>query len=319
MPHRDISTNSIFVHQRDADTIIVKLGDVGAPESGPQLDNMVGTPSHLPPELFDKRTWDRQSILSQYTTAGDIWDLGAVLAQLVCGLPDAAKVYEGDGKLWCQAITRRLAEHFQNSKDPLAHFLLELMLHMRPEDRKEAWDCHERSQLLRLGPNEAAETMDSQTESEVGESEGGESEGGESEGGESEEGESDGADSEDTDGSAEETIIETVSVGRDNPAHNMTALLTPDPSSPSTAGDSNGGTSTPRASLRSDAPSPPSASQMERFYALVNEPAHSLFGESIFADSSADEGSDLLNDSDSDAARSPSARELASTVPQKRT
>lgn len=313
MPHRDISTNSIFVHQREADTIVVKLGFVGAPESGPQLDNMVGTPSHLPPELFDERTWDRQWILSQYTTAGDVWNLGAVLAELVCGLPDPAKVYKGDGKLWCQAIAHRLAEHFRQSKDPLAFFLLELMLRMRPEERKDAWDCYKRSQLLRLGRPEAAETMDSQTESEEGEGEGNEG---------------DGADSEDTDGSEAETITETESVGRDNPAHNMTALPTPDPSSPSMAGNSNGGTEMTRASLRSDAPSPPSASEVERLNAVVNEPTQSLFGESIFAASSTD-------DSDSDTLGVPSARgepetgtsdrdtarwhDLPSTVPQKRT
>lgn len=65
MAHRDISTSSIFVHQRNADTIFVKLGDVGAPESEPHLDNRVGAPSHHPPELFDERTRDRQSILSR--------------------------------------------------------------------------------------------------------------------------------------------------------------------------------------------------------------------------------------------------------------
>lgn len=208
-----------------------------------------------------------------------------MLAELVCGLPDPAKVYEGDGKLWCQAITCRLAEHFQKSKDPLALLLLELMLRIRPEERREAWDYHERSQLLRLGPPEAAETMDSQTESERGESE---------------VYEGDGSESEDSDGSEVVTITETESVGRYNPAHNMTALLMPDPSSPSIAGDSNGGTETPRASLRSDAPSPPSASQMARFYAL--EPTRSLFGESIFADYSAAEDSNLIIDSDSDTA-----------------
>ncbi|KAK3321490.1 hypothetical protein B0T19DRAFT_445249 [Cercophora scortea] len=319
MTHRDISTNSIFIHHRDSDAIVVKLGDVGVPESGPQLDDMFSTPTHLAPELFEEKAWNRQSILTGYNKAVDIWALGAVLAEIVCGLPDFAKEYEGNGKQWCEAITRRLGDHLEKTKDPLASLLLNFMLRTRPEDRKEAWDCHERSQLLCGGLLRAPEINGSQNESHDSESQENDSQENESQENEiqeneSQENEGEWAGNEDTDsdegGSGVGAITETGSVRRQNQPHNTATLLTPNRTSPSISGDSNGGNEAPsQAFQRSDAPSPPTASQMRGISPPMDEPIYtnSDFGESIFAESTIEEESGL-NDSGPDASTSLSAQ-----------
>jgi hypothetical protein len=79
-----------------------------------------------------ERSWEPVVILSQYTTAANIWAFGPVVADLVCGLPNFVKDYKSDGKLWCEPISRRLLHHFQKNKDPLALVLSELTLRVRP-------------------------------------------------------------------------------------------------------------------------------------------------------------------------------------------
>ncbi|KAI1313153.1 kinase-like domain-containing protein [Xylaria venustula] len=339
--HRDISTKSTFVHHRGTDAIVIKLGDVGAPESGPDVDG----PTHLAPELFGESPSGQPPVMDRYTSAADVWALGAVLAELVCGLPDV----ESDGWVWCGAITRRLRDNFEKTTDQLAHFLLEHMLRLKPEDRKEARHCYQRSLLLHDGPPAGGVTMgtvDAVGDARVSDGEENETEGSEreenegSEENESEEDSSGTSDSEDDDASEVETVVEAEPpAARGNRAHNTLELLTPAATSVS-ASDDDGGAETPQAFGRSDAPSPSTTAAAERrIYELINEPTASLcgesgFGESIFDDSTVDIESIRVDDSDlihepgtSGAAatgggdrdsRSVASSALASTVPQKR-
>ncbi|RKU48064.1 hypothetical protein DL546_008178 [Coniochaeta pulveracea] len=334
MVHRHICTNSIFVHRRGTDAIAVKLGDVGVPESGPDLY----APSHLAPELFNASTSGQSPVLDRYTSAADIWALGAVLAELVCGLPDVDE--ETNGWAWCGAITRRLRDNLEKTKDQLAHFLLELMLPVTPEDRKEAGHCYQRSLLLH-GPPAGGVTMgtadaagDARASDDDHESEGRDGERNESEENESEENGSEASDSED-DVSEAETVIEAEPpAARDNRAHNTLELMTPAATSVSASND--GGAETPQTFGRSDAPSPSTtaaAAERQRISAAINEPTYSLFGwsvsgESSFGESTTDRESgtddefDLVHEPQTGGGggdgRSVASGALASTVPRKR-
>ncbi|KAK4196398.1 hypothetical protein QBC40DRAFT_183589 [Triangularia verruculosa] len=330
MVHRDICTNSIFVHRRDTDAIAVKLGDVGVPMSGPNL----GAPSHLAPELFEESLPGHPPVLERYTSAADIWALGAVLAELVCGLPDVDR----DGWLWCEAITQRLQSNIEKTKDELAHFLLRHMLQLLPEERMEAGACYQRSLLLHDGPPAGGVTTgtadavgDTRASDEDHESAGSEREMNESEQNESEENSSEASDSED--GVSEvETVVEAAApAARDVRAHNTLELMTPAATSASASDD--GGAETPQTLGRSDAPSPSTtaaAAERRRISAVINEPTASLFGESIFdestedGESSMDDEFDLIHEPETEAGtgggdgRSVASGALASTVPQKR-
>ncbi|KLU90070.1 CAMK protein kinase [Magnaporthiopsis poae ATCC 64411] len=143
--HRDISPGNILIKRFDSDEIIVKLGDLGQSKGGPELNTRVGTPPYRPPEFHGST--------GRYTKYVDIWSLGVVLAQLKCGLPDLRSGLSG--RPWCEAIRKRLEECQEKSKDELVAFLLESMLCMEPEKRRDAKACHGASLTLRATGQDA--------------------------------------------------------------------------------------------------------------------------------------------------------------------
>lgn len=140
---------------RCADKIFVKLGDFGISKEGPRLNTIVGTPYFLPPEFFGQRVFNMSRTWTDYTTAVDIWALAVVIAKLLCGRPKRTDEHDEDGKLWCEDIRRRVERYFQRTGGALAELLLETMLCIEPEMRKEARECHRRSLLL---PNGSLDT-----------------------------------------------------------------------------------------------------------------------------------------------------------------
>ncbi|KAL8367049.1 hypothetical protein RB599_010963 [Gaeumannomyces hyphopodioides] len=156
--HRDVSDNNILVERRGPDGIVVKLGDLGMSKEGSELNTIVGTPYYFPPEFFRDRTSNRCRTVEKYTKDVDTWSLGAVLTRLRCGLPRYTDEHDEDGELWCQDIRRRLAKYYKKTRDGLALFLLETMLCMEPERRRNAQDCYDRSLLLRDGGQDTWKT-----------------------------------------------------------------------------------------------------------------------------------------------------------------
>ncbi|KAI0402515.1 hypothetical protein F4802DRAFT_608623 [Xylaria palmicola] len=148
--HRDITDGNILIDHRSINRIYIKLGDFGISKEGPELNTIIGTPVFLPPEFFSKTVSNKSRTGQNYTTAIDIWGLGAVIAKLLCGHP-RRKGEHKDGKLWCEDIRRRVEAYFKRKGDALAQLLLETMLCMEPETRMEAWECHDRSLLLPEG------------------------------------------------------------------------------------------------------------------------------------------------------------------------
>ncbi len=89
--HRDIKLGNILLHyptepDRQADAPVAKLADFGfarftgqqGQEEAPVEMSIVGTPLNMSPELF---------LRQPYTTKSDIWSLGTVAFELLCGHP----------------------------------------------------------------------------------------------------------------------------------------------------------------------------------------------------------------------------------------
>ncbi|KAI0113737.1 hypothetical protein GGR51DRAFT_546936 [Nemania sp. FL0031] len=149
--HRDLSDGNILVQARSADRIFIKLGDFGISKEGPKLNTLVGTPYFLPPEFFSETVVSVSLAGAKYTSAIDIWTLAAVIAKLLCGRPKHIDEYDNDGKLLCKDIRRRVEKFFRMTEDPLAQYLLDTMLCIKPEMRKSARECYDRSLQLPNG------------------------------------------------------------------------------------------------------------------------------------------------------------------------
>jgi len=88
--HRDIKPENVFLHERDDGRVVPKVIDFGVAKVSDELDRMeraatgtvVGTPWYMSPEqaqgssLVDART--------------DVWSVGAMLYEMVCGTPPFA-------------------------------------------------------------------------------------------------------------------------------------------------------------------------------------------------------------------------------------
>lgn len=144
--HRDIKVENILVFSRQDGKIVVKFADFGLAKEGDYLKTFCGTLRNLPPELSDI-PW------TGYTAAVDMWSLGVVITQLLCGLPKwKSKEYTQDYTLWCAAIRQRLENWFKMTNDNLTEFLLEAMVIIDADARWTAVDCYLRAVHLPDGP-----------------------------------------------------------------------------------------------------------------------------------------------------------------------
>ncbi|KAI0019236.1 kinase-like domain-containing protein [Xylariomycetidae sp. FL0641] len=140
--HRDISDANILVEHRRPGSINVKLGDFGLSKEGLLLRTRVGTPLFFPPEFFNRAGEVSEG---EYTNAVDIWELAVVIAILICDRPVYKDRHRRNGRLWCESIRARVADHFDATRDQLSGMLLSTMLRIDPDERMGAEECHQRS------------------------------------------------------------------------------------------------------------------------------------------------------------------------------
>lgn len=143
--HRDIKAENILVFHRQDGDVLVKFADFGLAKEGEYLRTFCGTLRNLPPELSNIPR-------AGYTPAVDLWSLGVVIAQLLCGLPTWKKEYEDNLLLWGEVIVRKLERWLRQTGDSLAQFLLETMVIIDADARWRAVDCYPRAISLPDGP-----------------------------------------------------------------------------------------------------------------------------------------------------------------------
>ncbi|KZL63700.1 camk protein kinase [Colletotrichum incanum] len=142
--HRDIKPGNILVQYRSKSDICVKLGDFGLSRDSPELMTICGTRKYLAPEICSEllRYIDHKERLI-YTTAVDIWSLGVVACELLCGLPQYHDRYRNNGVDWCRSIVTWLQIDSQKSRSDLGQFLLHTMVVISPNSRLPASGCYD--------------------------------------------------------------------------------------------------------------------------------------------------------------------------------
>ncbi|PON23257.1 period-4 [Trichoderma gamsii] len=141
--HRDIKPNNILISYRRPNDIFIKLADFGIAHEGGTLMTMCGTYCYIAPEIY-VGTAIQKSQREAYTALVDVWSLGVVLAELLCGLPKDGGIYSM-GVDWCETIYERVEMKSRVGNDEILSFILESMLRLEPGDRMTAADCHKRA------------------------------------------------------------------------------------------------------------------------------------------------------------------------------
>ncbi|KND91709.1 Serine/threonine-protein kinase par-1 [Tolypocladium ophioglossoides CBS 100239] len=148
--HRDIKPANILVQHRFPGDIYVLFGDFGIARDSYELSTICGTQLYLAPEVYLE--W--QTIQSnaktrkKYTPAVDVWSLGVVVYELICGLPRYKSSYRDRGTVWCDKLVEAFLKHLERRPDALGQFLLNNMVVISPESRSSARDCYELAALL---------------------------------------------------------------------------------------------------------------------------------------------------------------------------
>lgn len=151
--HRDISLKNVIAEYRNEEDLLIKLADFGLSSGEEELRTWLGTPLYCDPEFYGMKT-DSGKMARQYTPAVDIWSLGVILGELLCGLPKRKKNHSKDGLLWCQAIQDRVGNHPDEAQDDMTTFLLQNMLSLEPEGRSSAQQCHQKALRLSEGTHD---------------------------------------------------------------------------------------------------------------------------------------------------------------------
>ncbi|KFZ01929.1 hypothetical protein V500_00558 [Pseudogymnoascus sp. VKM F-4518 (FW-2643)] len=151
--HRDISPNNILILYLRPDDIFIKFADFGLSREGGHLKTFCGTGLYLAPEVYEGKAIPRNE-RPTYNALVDIWSLGVVLTQLVCGLPkyDNKKFV---GVEWCKSVRNRVKMELKVKGDDLLTSV-ESMLYLRPRARKSAADCHTAAVRLLQSSNNGA-------------------------------------------------------------------------------------------------------------------------------------------------------------------
>ncbi|KAK0624523.1 hypothetical protein B0T17DRAFT_654453 [Bombardia bombarda] len=146
--HRDIKPDNILIKYRRPDGIFVKFADFGVSYEGDTLMSFCGTPLYVAPEIHEVVGIQREERVP-YTALVDIWSLGVMLAQLVCGLPDHG-TRKDLGVKWCRRIRGSVEEKLrhEHKHDGLLSFVWESMLCLEPDARESAKGCHKKALLL---------------------------------------------------------------------------------------------------------------------------------------------------------------------------
>ncbi|KAL8310410.1 hypothetical protein RB597_010310 [Gaeumannomyces tritici] len=135
--HRDIKPDNILVAERTPLAILVKLTDFGLSKvtASSLMETFCGTCNYLAPEIGRKE--------GPYTAAVDIWSLGAVIFERLCGFPDK-RVSSRQVDAWTSAILGRLKRSLRSGRlTALLGFLSDAMLVAEPCLRQPAEACLE--------------------------------------------------------------------------------------------------------------------------------------------------------------------------------
>ncbi|KAL8902415.1 MAG: hypothetical protein Q9207_004736 [Kuettlingeria erythrocarpa] len=144
--HRDVKPDNLLILHRRPGDLFIKFADFGSSREGDTLKSICGTFVYLAPEIYEGNNIPRKH-RAAYTALVDIWSLGVVLAELLCGLPKGEKD-QSMGVEWCQSVRQRVEMMLRPGEDDLLSFVLESMLCLRPDVRKKATDCHQKALLL---------------------------------------------------------------------------------------------------------------------------------------------------------------------------
>lgn len=135
--HRDIKPSNILIEYRRPKAIFVVFADFGLSREGDTLTSICGTYLYLAPEIYETAAIPREET-TPYTALVDIWSLGVVVAQLVCGLPkheDKQRM----GVEWCKSVRQRVERKLGPEPDDLLSFALESMLCPGESQRGKQW------------------------------------------------------------------------------------------------------------------------------------------------------------------------------------
>ncbi|UKZ72197.1 uncharacterized protein TrAtP1_013136 [Trichoderma atroviride] len=138
--HRDIKPNNILILHRRPNDIFIKLADFGLAHEGDILRTMCGTYRYLAPEIYMGANAIQRCQREPYTALVDVWSLGIVLVELLCGLPKYGR--HSMGLDWCETICERVAMKSRAEDDEMLSFVLDSMLRLEPGDRMTAADCY---------------------------------------------------------------------------------------------------------------------------------------------------------------------------------
>ncbi|KAJ2890757.1 CAMK protein kinase [Zalerion maritima] len=150
--HRNISSNNILIQKRDESGIKIKLTDFGIAKEGLDFQTRIGTPTYFAPELFSDfftlYPVQQGQHTENYSTAVDIWSLGAVIAEILCGLPRNRRELKRWKAAWCVDIRIHIGDYWKKEDDRISFFLLKSMLQLMPEHRANAATCFDKSIAL---------------------------------------------------------------------------------------------------------------------------------------------------------------------------
>lgn len=138
--HRDIKPNNILIQHRRPNDIFIKLADFGLAHEGDSLRTVCGTYLYLAPEIY-VATAIQRSQREAYTALVDVWSLGVVLGELLCGLPKHGRQYSM-GVGWCKTICEWVEMKSGVENDEMLSFVRDSMLRLQPRDRMTAADCY---------------------------------------------------------------------------------------------------------------------------------------------------------------------------------
>jgi serine/threonine protein kinase len=136
--HRDLKPENILVESRYP--LSIKLADFGLANDKRDLTTFCGSQVYAAPEIYFRNRY------SGYTTAVDLWSLGVIALQYLCGFPNAAPQKPGEKqKDWVLSRCRRLIAHASDHMRERPNGLLSLvatgMLREEAEERLPASTC----------------------------------------------------------------------------------------------------------------------------------------------------------------------------------
>ena len=131
--HRDIKPANILIHSRNP--IHVKLSDFGISQSTTALQTICGMIYYRAPELWTPNIVKKAKRSQPYTTAVDIWSLGAVALQLAYQQPPTST---SKSEHWPMKLHKAA---WNLKPDPLIDLVRLRMLVMDPALRFSASDC----------------------------------------------------------------------------------------------------------------------------------------------------------------------------------